>query len=208
LRKARELREQATKDEQEIHSTLTKKKEQQNQHTDELIAHVITSDVQSTFQRLKEKQLSMDTLEKMIDRLDDRHARALGYEHVTLGEKETFQRVTSQKDEMEVERLNQMVDILLGAVQILDDEFQQAHSKKSTGGVAGDSEGSMLYSVSHAEASHWGGGRAAQHLRQKLQEKRRERDEQFLNRQAEINEAQRVKKKHTEKVKDDHGFLP
>jgi hypothetical protein len=220
LRKARELREQASQQEQAIHQQLSQKKSQQIEHYDKLIDFYLPPnssssssslprfDVSVTVDRLHQKPVSMETLEHLVDRLDDRHAMASGKEHVGID----FQRTKLQRNEREMQTLDTMLETLLNAVQVLDDEFQKAHmdKKKTVAGVAGETTtGSMLYSVSSAEAAHWGGGQAAKYLRQRLQEKRREREEQFLKRQEEFYEAQRVKKNQPPppKVKDDHGFL-
>ncbi|KAG7348808.1 hypothetical protein IV203_011405 [Nitzschia inconspicua] len=218
LRKARELREQASKQEQEIHQQQTQKKSQQQQHYDTLIDFYLSDNnnnnkgnnnddiiVQGVVDRFHKKPVSMDTLEHMVDRLDDRHAIASGKEHVTVD----FQRTKLQRNQAEMDKIDDQLELLLQAVQVLDDEFRQKHAQKKTGGVAGDSTGSLLYSVSSAEANHWGGGQAAKYLKQRLQEKRREREEQFLKRQEEFYEAQRVKKNQPPppKVGDDHGFL-
>ncbi|KAG7337326.1 hypothetical protein IV203_014100 [Nitzschia inconspicua] len=220
LRKARELREQASKQEQEIHQQQTQKKSQQQQHYDTLIDFYLSNNndnnnnkdnnnndiiVQGVVDRFHKKPVSMDTLEHMVDRLDDRHAIASGKEHVTVD----FQRTKLQRNQAEMNKIDAQLELLLQAVQVLDDEFRQKHAQKKTGGVAGDSTGSLLYSVSSAEANHWGGGQAAKYLKQRLQEKRREREEQFLKRQEEFYEAQRVKKNQPPppKVGDDHGFL-
>jgi hypothetical protein len=224
LRKARELREQASQQEQAIHQQLSQKKSQQLEHYDKLIDFYLQLPpnsysssssssrpidvVSMTVDRLHQKPVSMETLEHLVDRLDDRHAMASGKEHVGID----FQRTKLQRNEREMQTLDTMLETLLNAVQVLDDEFQKAHmdKKKTVAGVAGETTtGSMLYSVSSAEAAHWGGGQAAKYLRQRLQEKRREREEQFLKRQEEFYEAQRVKKNQPPppKVKDDHGFL-
>jgi transcriptional regulator with PAS, ATPase and Fis domain len=223
LRKARELRAQAEREEQEVHATLTEKKAQQEQHIDELIDFLLGSDNQNkklntkqqVVEQLKTKKVSMDTLEKIVDRLDDRQMLALGQEQVqAIRSKDTlstnFQRVKATQDEKEAKRLEDMTERLLEAVAVLDEEFRTAHANKKTSGVAGESTGSLLYSVSSTERSHWGGGQAETNLRQRLHEKQRARHEQFRKRQEEFYEAQRINKKNPPppKVKDDHGFLP
>ncbi len=215
LRKARELREQASQQEQQIHQELSEKKSIQQSKLDNLVSHYLCGSEEDTVcstqaevvKRMHKKPISMGTLEQMVDRLDDRQLMALGHEHVS----ENLDRVKHKRDDKEVQKLENLINLLLGAVEVLDAEFRQEHLQKRTvGGVAGNSPaGSLLYAVSHAEAEHWGGGEAAKHLRQRLQEKRREREEQFQKRQEEFYEAQRIKKHHPPppKVKDDHGFL-
>jgi hypothetical protein len=234
LRKARELREQASQEENAIHQQLSDKRTQQEQHYDALIELYLSPsannnittgnmvNVQDVVDRLHKKPISMETLEHLVDRLDDKHAMASGREHV-VGVVD-FQRIQKPKNEAEMQALDDQIELLLQAVQVLDEEFRQTHiaaaasssssssnqkSNKAMGGVAGDAPGSWLYSVSAAEASHWGGGQAATRLKQRWQEKRRDRHEQFLKRQKEFYEAQRIKKDRPPppKVGDDHGFI-
>jgi hypothetical protein len=235
LRKARELRAQASMEEQAVHQQLSEKRMQKDQHYDDLIELYLTSPnknniqkngitvvgVQYVVDRLHQKPISMETLEHLLDRLDDKHAMASGKEHV-IGVTD-FQRTQKPKNEAEMKFLDDQIELLLQAVEVLDQEFRDSRisassssssssnqkNQKMMGGVAGDASGSWLYSVSAAEASHWGGGQAATHLRQRWQEKRRERHEQFLKRQKEFYDAQRVKKDRPAppKVGDDHGFI-
>lgn len=262
LRRARELRSQADRDEQQVHSDLADKKARQDGHLDGLIGHLLlqqgvplvaasakkgaTTAVAppltkaEVVDRLHSKKVSMDTLEKIVDRLDELAVMASGREHVRAtsvdsnsssavkGEDNNkgrvgFERVSHIKDVVEAQRLEAMVEILLEAVQVLDDEFKQAKleggtakAKKGGGGgqtgssTSSSTSGSLLYSVSAAESEHWGGGQCAQRLRQRLQEMRREREDQYLKRQEEIFEAQRIKKTNgppPPKARDDHGFL-
>jgi hypothetical protein len=209
LRRARELRQQAAAAEADVHASLTLKKSQKQQHLDALIETVLTGDPQTAFARLQEKHVSMETMEQMMDRLDDRLAIAEGHEHITV----ELQKVKQPRNERDVALLQKKIQTLLDAVALLDAEFRRTHGNKVVGGVAGadsDGSGSLLYSVSSVEASHWGGGHAHATLEQRLHETQRAREEQFQKRQQEFYEAQRIKKdkQAPPKVKDDHGFLP
>ena len=214
MKKARELRAQAEQQELQVHVELAEKKAAADAHFDGLIDFLFSG--HDVVEQLRKKKLSMDTLEKIIDRLDERHVAAMGEEHVEairlhregdpIGvEVVEFSRVTSPRDDNEVVYIGALIDCLLEAVSVLDGDLA-----KKKGGVS-----NLWKSVTHVESSHWGGGHGAEDLRRRLQEKRRERDEQFLERQEELYEAQRVYKKHqpndnTElppKPKDDHGFL-
>ena len=214
LKKARELRAQAEQQELQVHVELAEKKAAADAHFDGLIDFLFSG--HDVVEQLRKKKLSMDTLEKIIERLDERHVAAMGQEHVEairlhregdpIGvEVVEFSRVTSPRDDNEAVYIGALIDCLLEAVSVLDGDLA-----KKKGGVS-----NLWKSVTHVESSHWGGGHGAENLRRRLQEKRRERDEQFLERQEELYEAQRVYKKHepndsTElppKPKDDHGFL-
>jgi hypothetical protein len=144
----------------------------------------------------------MDTLDKIIDRLYERHVYALGQSHIeanTAGGIEVvkFFRVASQRDDNEAARIDALINCLLEAVSVLDEEYA---NKK--GGVS-----HLWNSSTHAESSHWGGGHGAESLLRRLKEKRREHEEQFLERQEELYEAQRINKKH-HSLNDDSGELP
>jgi hypothetical protein len=200
LRMAHKLREQAEQEEQQVHTQLHAKKTAEDQQLDhwikELLGH--SKGDAATVDRLHEKLPSMETLERVVDRLHERHLIACGQEHVqaeisTLDA--AFERVTYTKDEEEADRLNGLVESLLAAVQVLDEELQR--EKKGA-------------PIAHAESQHWGGDKKAQQLNNRWRELRREHEEQFLIRQESFVEAQRRKKdtKPPPKVKDDHGFLP
>ena len=205
LRKARELREQASQAEQEVHDANVSKKNQKDSHTDQLINSLFFDrDSGSTLvDCLRSKKLSMDTLEDVALRLDERQVIAEGRDHVhssvdSAGRTQFERKAESARDEPELERLDGTIEQLIEALRILDDEF--IHNK----------EGSKNQYVSSFEDAHLGGGKAAQRLENAVHEVRREREDQFLKRQEEFYEAQRIKKDRPapRKVKDDHGFLP
>jgi hypothetical protein len=209
FKKARELREQAEMQEQKVHVELVERTNIEKTHIDELIDYLFGGD--DIVERLRMKKLSMDTLDKIIDRLYEQHVYALGQEHIEANchypnkvgditgdiEVVEFSRVTSPRDENEAARIDALINCLLKAVSVLDEELA---NKK--GGVS-----HLWNSITNVESSHWGGGHGAETLMQRLKEKHREHEEQFLERQEEFDEAQRInKKKHS--PNDDSVELP
>lgn len=196
LRMAKELRAQAEQSEKNVHVKLADQKTDRNARLDGLVKHLFYGDGGTSIhgqaivvQRLRAKKPSMDTLEKLVDRLDDLRDTALGYEHVETNN-DKFERVSGEKNEMEALRIDTLTEGLLGALQVLDDEFQ----KKKKGGT-----------VTVSELGH-GGGKSSKELRQRLKEKRRERDEQFQERQKALREAQSVKKGKSKYKFHDEGL--
>lgn len=202
LQRARELRQSALDAEHQVHVSLAEKKAQEDEKTDNLIDLLFFSNDGSTLvDRLHEKNLSIETLERLVDRLDEREVIAEGKEHVRLvydkNGKATFERVC-QKDETELEKVKGKIDELIEAVAVLDDEIRR---KKN---AQGDNR------FTHTEVQHWGSDKRAERLNNRAHEIRREREEQFQKRLAEFYEAQRIKKDRPPppKVKDDHGLVP
>jgi hypothetical protein len=200
LRMARKLREQAEQEEQQVHTQLHSKKTAEDQQLDHWIKELLGhgKGTTATVDQLHEKRPSMETLEHVVDRLHERHIIAGGQEHVRAEistSDAAYERVTHTKDEEEADRLIGLVESLLAAVQVLDEELQ--HEKKGA-------------PIAHTESQHWGGDQKAQQLNNRWRELRREHEEQFLIRQESFVEAQRRKKdrKPPPKVKDDHGLLP
>jgi hypothetical protein len=190
LRKARELRAAAARDEQQVHGDLTQKKDQKDAQTDAYIDQLFfdPSNSNSVVDTLRKKRWSQTTLERIVLRLDERLVRAQGWDHVegkvNADGKAEFVRVKDNPDPATVERLDGKIEILLDAVEVLDEEFRKA--KKQQQGVA------------HAEQEHWGGGYCAVYLRDRINSVRRERSEHFQKRLKEVQDAQRRK--------DDHKF--
>lgn len=201
LRKARELRELAAQAEHQIHVDLAEKRDQHNVKMDALIQSLFFDKTNDLVTCLKEKHLSIDTLEQIIDRLDEREVVAEGKEHVKLVDSESggveFQRF-AERNELELQQLEGKIEALVEAVSILDEEFRKA--KESKGEVY----------ASHTEDQHWGAGKMAERLTNRAHEIRREREEQFQQRLQEFYEAQRIKDDlpPPPKLKDDHGLVP
>lgn len=184
LRMARELRAQAEESEKEVNLQQADKKADRLARLDGLLNHLFYDGGSGSgsgsgndesintksivVERLRSKEPSMETLEKFVDWLDDRRDDALGYKHVEAkGDK--FVSVSGEKNEKEADRLLSLTDGLLDALEMIDNE-----KKKDDG--------------------HLGGGHNSADLRQRLKEKRRVRDDQFLERQASFREATTIKK--------------
>lgn len=185
LRKAKELRAQAEAAEHQVHASLTKKRQDKNAATDQLVDQLFFANSGVLLaDRLRQKRLSIDTLETIVDRLDEREVIAEGKEHVQakIGQDQTnFERVVS-RDEAELQRLDGLIDKLIETVKVLDKDFLEEKQRKGE-----------TY-VTHTEDQHWGGGKQAERLTNRIHEVRREREEQFQERMKEFNEAQRIKK--------------
>lgn len=198
LRKARELRAAAESAEQQVHGDLTKKKANKDVSTDKLIDELFFSD-QALVTSLRQKRLSMSTLESIITRLDEREVIAQGMDHVKFtvdgGGKVEFHRVGNTRDDGEVERLEGLIDQLVEAVSVLDQEFRD---KKKARGQS---------HAAHAEEIHFCGGHCADELHKLISEIRRERSEQFQKRMEEFREAQRINPDHKFEGYTDLGNL-
>ena len=201
LRKARELREEAEQAKHQVHVDQAEKKAKKDAKTDDLIEGLFfaPNGEKETNQRvlvaaLRGKQLCMDTLEEVANRLDEREVAAEGHERVEFqmgdnGQAE-FHRV-AQRDEAELSRIDGCIDNLIDALKVLDDEFFEQKESKGE-----------LY-VSHTEDVHWGGGRRAERLSNHVHEIRRVREEQWQERMEEFYEAQRIHKKNPKKKSSD-----
>uniref|UniRef100_A0A7S4AUW3 Uncharacterized protein n=1 Tax=Pseudo-nitzschia australis TaxID=44445 RepID=A0A7S4AUW3_9STRA len=183
LRMARELRAQAEESEKKVHEKLADKKADSEVRLGTLLNHLFYDGTKGNdvgkagtvinekcivVERLRSKKPSIETLEKLVDWLGDRRDVALGYEHVEA-RGDAFVNVRGKKDEVEAERLGNLTFLLLDSLEVIDSE-----NRKSDG--------------------HLGGGHNSADLKRRLSEKNRERDEQFLERQASFREAQSIKK--------------
>jgi hypothetical protein len=183
LRMAKKLRAQAEESEKEIHVELADKKAGRDGKIDELIDHLCDSSgnvyrQSSVVERLRKKKPSLDTLEKLVDRLDYQRDVALGNKHVQA-KNDKFVSVSGEKNEIEAERLNTLTDVLLNALEELDGEFQARSKTDSTTTVSKE-------------------------LRLRLSEKRRERSEKYQERQESLREAQTIKKGQKYELHDEN----
>eukprot|EP00980_Cylindrotheca_fusiformis_P021064 scaffold8070_cov117-Cylindrotheca_fusiformis.AAC.12 len=178
MRKARALRQEAEQDETQVHQHLYEKKAAEDQQLDGWISNLLEHGEgrSATVERLKVKKPSMETMERMIDRLHVRNLIARGHEHVVPGTS-TFQRVKRPADENEADRMVSLVESLIDAVRVLDDEKDEKGRPKP-----------------HAESQHWGGAEKAKKLNARWHELKRENEEQFLKRQQSFRDAQTIKK--------------
>jgi hypothetical protein len=185
FRLAKEMRAKAEEADHNLHIDLAEKKAEKDAHTDALIEEIIFGGPEDGLvDRLRSKKLCMDTLEQIVDRLEEREVNAEGQEYVEAkisNDRAVFERV-AQRDEEELERIQGRVDDLIAACKVLDQEFKEQKENKGE-----------AY-VTHTEEVHWGGGKVAERLESRYHEIRREREEQFQKRMEEFREAQRVKK--------------
>lgn len=188
IRKARALRTAAEQAEHQVHGDFAKKKQAKDAQTDRQIEELFFATLpqgSSFVDRLRDKRLGMDTLEDIVERLDEREVIAQGLDHVEFkmvgDDKTEAHRVIVSRDEKEVERLDGLIDQLIEGVAVLDEEFL---ARKKARGEA---------YMAHAEEEHWGGGKGAERLENRIAEIRRERSEQFQKRSEEFREAQRCK---------------
>ena len=185
LRMARELRAQAEESEKQVTEKIMDKKADTETRLGGLLNHVFydgtkgkdigTPDMainplSTVVTKLKSKNPSVDTLEKLVDWLDDRRDTALGNDHVESKGDGSYASVKSKKDLAEAERLNMLTMTLLDSLEVIDNEPGHKQDK-----------------------GHLGSGKTSADLRQRLREKRRARDEQFLERQKSFVDAQTVK---------------
>eukprot|EP00531_Pseudo-nitzschia_arenysensis_P004803 CAMPEP_0116135054 /NCGR_PEP_ID=MMETSP0329-20121206/10986_1 /TAXON_ID=697910 /ORGANISM="Pseudo-nitzschia arenysensis, Strain B593" /LENGTH=264 /DNA_ID=CAMNT_0003629829 /DNA_START=116 /DNA_END=910 /DNA_ORIENTATION=- len=189
LRMARELRAQAEESEKQVSEKIADKKADKEVRLGGLLNHLFydgskgrdvgTPDMainalSSVATKLRSKNPSVDTLEQFVDWMDERRDIALGNEHVESKGDGGYAAVKSKKDLAEAERLNMLIDTLLDALEVIDNEKDpnQKHEK-----------------------GHLGSGHTSDDLRRRLRENRRERDEQFVERQNSFVEAQTIKEK-------------
>lgn len=185
LRMARELRQQAEQDEQEIHNSLHAKKEQKDSETDALIATLF--DGTPIMKKLSERKCCTETLLRIVDRLFERECKARGLEQVVSSHHHDqntlqFKRVkTGQINQADLDATTVMMDDLLDACAQLDDKFKK------------DQEARGEVHVTHLDREHWNAGELANLVDSHIRGLRREHDEQFQKRQQEFFEAQRRK---------------
>jgi len=192
LRMARELRAQAEESEKEVVEKRADSNADKETRLGGLLNHLFYDGSKGhdvgkpstainkksvVVEKLKSKNPSVDTLEKFVDWLDDRRDLALGNEQVQTKTGGTFAYTKGKKDDAEAERLNKLTDQLLDALEVIDAEANNRNG-------------------------HLGGGTNAKDLRRRLRGKRRERDEQFLERQKSFVDAQTVKEGSKYEYKD------
>ncbi len=200
LRKARALREQAEADEADLHATLISKKQQQDEDTDRTIEKLFplnldkANDPEGCNQKIasiiEKERFSVGQLEKVVERLHEREIAAKGLDHVEPSLHHThvkFERVSAKVDQDELKRVEGMIDMLIDAASILDENTLKAEEKALAEGKK-----------HHVDASHWASGRLSSTLAEKAHFLGREYDEQFQNRLEEYYAAARKK----ENVKD------
>ena len=78
LAKARALREEASREDELLHTTLLTKKYAQDSATDSIIDELFPGDVDDVVHRLREKRLASDMLVRIVERLHEREIAAKG----------------------------------------------------------------------------------------------------------------------------------
>ena len=135
LQKARELREAATTEEDELHSTMLQKKKARDDATDLIIDQLFPTEendgVCALCERLRQKRLASDMLVVVVERLHEREMNARGLEHVepsVQNDQVTFKRV-AEPNEAEQNKVQGLVDRLIEAAEVLDKEFIEEKSQ-------------------------------------------------------------------------------
>lgn len=195
LRKARELKAAAAAAEESLHNSLLEKKAKRDADTDSIIDKLfpIGEDaVESVVERLKAKRLSTDCLVRLVERLHEREVTARGIAHVEPSihhDHTDFKVITSKVDSTELDRVSGLVDRLISASKILDEEWIR------------DKEAKGEKYRTHTEAEHWTAGDLAKILDDKVKDLRREHDDQFRRRQEEYYEAALKKEEDEREVR-------
>mmetsp|Transcript_22747 Transcript_22747/g.47244 ORF Transcript_22747/g.47244 Transcript_22747/m.47244 type:complete len:273 (+) Transcript_22747:391-1209(+) len=194
LRRARELKAAAAEAEKQVHNTLLDKKAQRDAETDKVIDNFFPHggtdssdmDLDALVHRIKTKRPSSDLLLRVVDRLHEREVAAQGLAHVEPSvhhDHTEFQVVKSEVDEKELNRVSGLIDRLIDAANVLDEEWYKEKAAKGE-----------KYKT-HNELVHWSAGDVAKTLQEKAKDLRREHDETFKKRQEEYYAAARKKDK-------------
>ena len=135
MQQVRALREEAKAGEDALHSTLIQKKNTRDAATDSILAQLFPNNeddgVCALCDRLRQNRLASDMLVRVVVRLNEREVAARGLEHVEPSmhhEQVIFKRVSSP-DDVELSRLQGLVDRLIEAAEVLDKEFIEAKSE-------------------------------------------------------------------------------
>jgi hypothetical protein len=143
LRKVKELRQQVKVGEDELHTTLITRKKTLDTATDTTIAYLFPiiaavdgdgndDGVCALCDRLRQKRLASDVLVRIVERLHEREVAARGLEHVAPSldrdDHVTFVRV-SQPNEVELGKIQGLVNRLIEAAEVLDREFIEQKSE-------------------------------------------------------------------------------
>jgi len=178
--KVAKLRAQAAAAEQSMQQNMVQKKANKDQQTDAMIEKIFGGG--TVVDHLREHRPSVDTLFRLLERLDERQAHAEGavFVEAEAGAEKKFHSATAPPDPAEAAQIAGWIEEFLVAVTILDQECSSdTHS-------------------SHVE--HFGGGQCAAQLTDRLHELQRERSEHYQKRVADLREASRLKDD------DDHKF--
>ena len=197
LRRARELRAEAEREEEALHSSCLEKKRQKDAVTDSVIDFLFPENNYGlVFSRLQSnKRPSTEMLIRVVERLHEREVHAKGFRHVessTHHDHTRFELIESDVDEEEVSRVSGLIDVLLSAAAAVD---EQSKAKEEH----------------HVSDSHFTEGKLASILTDRVRDLRREHDEQFQNRLEEYYDAAKKKKRNSDQkyfTKDDLDWGP
>lgn len=196
LRKARELRQEAEAAEEGLHNDLIEKKSSRDQKLDAAIDQLFPSIelksknaenffVQTVVERLHEHKFSTDKLQDVVERLHEREVAARGLQHVEskkMSAGHVLFEVVSSPDEKKLGEVEGLIDALVEAAKIIDEEYWK---KKRV-------EGEKI-KLHHSDKVHWTTGDLASILKERGAFLGREHSEQFQKRMAEYYEAARKK---------------
>ncbi|EJK58323.1 hypothetical protein THAOC_21569 [Thalassiosira oceanica] len=184
--------------ENELHQTLLAKKAAKDEKTDKMISCLFPLDqddgsVRSLCERLRAKRPASDMLVTIVERLHEREVAARGIEHVEPESGHdnavSFKRV-SAPNEQELEKIIGLVDRLIEAAEVLDEEFQGRKAAREEG-------------ATHSSDLHFGGGDLAGILKAKRLELGREHDDQFQERLQSFYDAAKRKHSYDEVSRED-----
>jgi len=192
LRRARELKAQAEAETRALHESRLSHKQVKVQQLDKCIDKLFplneksdSDNVQALALRLKQLQYSTDKLLEIVTRLHEREIKAKGIHQVEAyfdhNTHTGFERVSKQ-DAVELERVSGLIDLLIAAAALVDEEYLVEKRKSNNPNYR-----------SHVEMEHWTVGECASILRGKIRELRREHEAQFQQRLHSFYEAQRKK---------------
>lgn len=190
LRKARELRQQAEEEENNLHKTLVTKKQEQAVQTDGIIDDIFPvhlpkgqAGIWKVAEVLEQKRFSAPCLERVVERLHEREIAARGLEHVEPSlhhPNVKFERVADVNEE-ELRRVQGLIQLLIDAAAIVDEKVLKERHEKGT-------------ATHHVDSTHWCSGELSKRLTEKAHFLGREHEEQFKSRLEEFYEAARRKK--------------
>lgn len=193
LARAAKLKAEAAAAEEALHTNLMQKKEGKNSELDGCIDKLFPvndGSLDGLVKRLKENHWSTDRLMEITKRLHAREITAQGKGQVAASLKDdrtSFNQVSEGNPE-ELARVQGLIDQLLEAADIIDEEFMAAKREKKE----------QTY-LNHLDLDHWTMGDLAGTLRRQVGELRREHADQFQERLESFYEAQRKEKKHPKK---------
>jgi len=201
LAKAKLLRAQAEADTTELQSSLLEKKASRDTDMDSTINELFKLDSKERVTKkfiaesLTKQRMSSDLLLRVVERLHQREIAAKGLDHVESsrqGSRITF-KTTNTEDKEELARIEGLVETLIDAAQVVDDDFVRARNENKKVVVN----------------KHWSTGELSKVLREKRNFLNREYDEQFKKRQEEFYEAARKKEDitHTQ-IRNTKTFEP